>query len=301
MALSKKVQERILYSGLIILSLLYILSFFKHTDKRKSVKTSFLNPKYLEEVYQINLFTLDEDKALSLKKIDNIWFIEDKANNKSAYTGDQKRIEKFLNELSKIRTIYHVTDNLTKNNNFGLMDKESFHIKYYTSNSNTDLIFGNLDFSDLYRFFMTGKNTKIYQVDNNIELYLTTNPQIWQDPFLISPAIINLKEDSIQGLTVKRKDSYKRLNANSEEFNNLKKNLMELRHGGTGEKQDFLSEEFDEITVELGDKNSIEIKIYALEDSFQFITTYNLFNKNKKYETQATISNWTYRKLFENL
>ena len=211
-------------------------------------------------------------------------------------------MESFINNLTTIRNLYKISDKITKNSTLGLTTGTEFHLKYSTQDASHELIFGNQDFSLSSRFMMTEKSTQVYEIDSSLDTYLTTSIQSWAEPFIISQLVLGkITPEDIQRTTV----------INQNHFTSISEpqKLLDLRHGGSPTEQELLSVLQNNqtpdtaITLELGNKNEIELKIYPTvsDNEFVVMTEYHKQKGDSPYYTSvAKISSWTYNRIKEN-
>ena len=272
-----------------ILTALYVLSFTRSCtskDSREKVKTALVNQKYKDSITSIELS--DSTGSLILKYNGSFWTV----GNLPAST---ERIQKFIENLINVRNLYKISDEITDKSSFGLTTGTEFHLRYYTGDSFHELIFGNQDFSLSSRYLMTEKSTQVYEIDTLLDTYLTTSIQNLAEPYLISQTVLGkIKTQAVQRTQIK--DVQK---------------LLELRHGGVPDETELLnilnnsadSENPDTaITLELGNKNEIELKIYKTTNENEFIvrTDYKKQNgESSVYTAYSKISAWTYNKIKE--
>ncbi len=313
-------ENKILIVITILLAILYTLSFVKNaaSDKRDKVKTALVNPKYKESIDSIRL--QDSSSCIELKKENGFWIVhltpqENSLSEKSylqiSLPLSQEKINNLLEELIRIRNMYKISDKINKNNSLGLTNGTEFHITYKYQDLNTgteafrELIFGNQDFSLSSRYMMTGENTQVYEIDNSMDLYLTTSIQSWAEPYIISRTTANT---DIQSLSIiftdeKKKKSIKKIR----EIDDNVKKLLDLRHGGLPSSDEVIkidnTEADTEIEIENGDKSKIILKItQSDEQEGTFIVKTLYFRPDEQsafYTSYSKISSWTYNKIKE--
>ena len=250
-----------------ILTILFLLSFTKScssSDKREKVKTALVNQKYKDS---INKFELSDSSAtIELTKHDNFWTI-------NSIPASSERIEKFINELITIRNLYKISDKISANSTFGLTNGTEFHLRYFTNEGFHELVFGNQDYSLTSRYMMSEKSTQVYEIDDSLDIYLTTSIQSWAEPYLISREIFNSID--IQNISVIYQDSNgqtkKGLISDSQK-------LLGLRHGEIPSESEFILSEI---------QNPFIVKSDYYKASSRIFTGY------------SKISSWTYNKIKE--
>ena len=281
------------------LAISYFLSFTKSCssgDRREKIKSALVNQKYLENISFITL--QDASGALELNNYKGFWTLQ----RLSDYTSSQlqttpsiplspERVNNFLNELTNIRNLYKISDKITKNSSLGLNSGTEFHITYAIPDSKGDtegfreLIFGNQDFSLSARYLMTGESTQVYEIDDSMDIYLTTS----------------VTQKEADGRT-----SIKKISADKADL----EKLLELRHGGLPEISEILlSAESDgrqpdtEIEIENGNKSKIILEIFSLSgEESSFVVKVRYFKPDADaafYTSYSKISAWTYNKIKE--
>jgi len=290
--MKNKLKLIILYSTVIILTILYILSFTQKRDRRKSVKTALVNSKNLDSIYKIEL--KNNNELLELEKINDLWFLD-------AYPADSERVKAFLKDLTQIRSLYKLKDNLSRNTSYGLNDGSEFILRYYYNDTAAELIFGKNDFSQTSRYLMTGKSTAIYELDNSLDKYLSCSRQLWADPYLISQNILGkIEADLFQSIKVSFQNQITYKNPEEKDWIYNINKLLALRHGAF---DNAFNEGLIEmkLEIELGNKNQIILEIASAENKQEYFVKSQYFNNTQRenYTTYSKISLWTYNKIKE--
>ena len=299
-----------------ILALLYALSFTKScssADRREKIKTALVNQKYRNNISFITL--QDATGILELNNYKGFWTLQRLSDYTSSQFQDvpsipvsQERINNFLNELTTIRNLYKISDKINKNSSLGLTNGTEFHISYSIPDSNgedtgsfRELIFGNQDFSLSSRYMMTGENTQVYEIDDSMDVYLTTSIQSWAEPYIISR---QAGSTDIQQISVLQKTT-----SNQNKIGKIenKEKLLELRHGGLPELSELtqiLNEKPQtELDIQNGNKSRILLEIYKTpgqEGSYIIKAQYFTSGSDSAFYTAwMKISTWTYNKIME--
>ena len=305
-------NSKILIAVAAILTITYFLSFTKScssADKREKVKTALVNQKYKESIKEILL--QDVTGSIKLTNEGDFWTVARITESQNEplqlridLPASQERINNLLEELTKIRNLYKISDKINKNSSLGLTNGTEFHIRYTCDDSTfRELIFGNQDFSLSSRYMMTGENTQVYEIDSSLDTYLTTSVQNWTEPFIISRQVLNTDIQSI-AVTFTDETNHKTLNkldGNSAEANKL----LDLRHGGLPTNDQILDIKDTLITLKLeienGDKTSIKMNIKPFDSGETYLveTVYYDSEGWQIYNSYSTISSWTYNKIKE--
>lgn len=286
----------IIFSALLFI--LYLLSFLSSDkDSRKVIKTALINPKYKAEISQIELG--DQASKVILVKKNDFWFVKTFPESSDFIPAEQDLVESLLNELIKIRKLYKISDKIPKYNHFSLGKDSIFYIKPSYNESFSEFYFGSQDFSQVFRYFMTGRNTKVYQIDSSFEPLLTASQNFWCEKTIISKALLKItSNDDIQSVTVNGEKKSRK----NPEFPSYVKNLLELRHGGVMTECDYRNNLISSrqpsavISIELGNKNTVNMKVHSIAPGNQ---EYLLFTEyeNEQYQSIYKISGWTLSKL----
>ena len=317
--MSKNKIDIILPFAAITLALLYLLSFVKElprfSDKREKIKTSLVNPKYKDQLSDFEL--TDSTGILELKKNGNFWIVSqiDAVSQKSSDISlpvSQERLENFINNLITVRNLYKLSDKVTQNDSFGLTNGTEFHIRYNSGDAFHDLAFGNQDFALTSRYLMTEKNTTVYEIDDSLDVYLTTSAQSWTEPYIISRIVSDdnkkLSSDDVQsGEAMFYENGV--LSGYSKQVSDIEK-LMDLRHGGLPSVEEIQTADLEDsnlsgkIILELGNKKQIILKIYDIsknQDIVSYLVNAQYYNQNSQmfYQSYSKISDWTYNKIKE--
>ena len=292
------------------LAISYFMSFTKSCsskDTREKVKTALVNPKYKDSITGFEL--QDFTGSLTIKNEGSFWTVSRSNDNTSSGTytlpASPERINNLLEKLTTVRNLYKISDKINKNSALGLTNGTEFHLRYSMNEDFHELIFGNQDFSLSSRYMMTEKSTQVYETDNTLDTFFTTSIQSWAEPFIISQVVLG---------KIKAQDIQRTQAVNSENHitavSDIQK-LLDLRHGGLPEAEELslLTQEKNRlpeliITLELGNKNEIELNIFksksADENEFIVLTEYKREKTSTPVFTSASkISSWTYNKIKE--
>ena len=300
-------NSKILIAVTAFLAILYVLSFTKSCssqDKREKVKTALVNQKYKESINSIIL--QDATGALELSNQKGFWILS--INDQITIPASEERVNNLLEELTKVRNLYKISDKINKNSSLGLTTGTEFHLRYSYSGEGSyrELIFGNQDFSLSSRYLMSGENTQVYEIDSSMDNYLTTSAQAWAEPYIISHQVTST---DIQKASVY---SYQTGGKNGRIEDTQK--LLDLRHGGLPSPEEVSEIESEseaskkstletEIEIENGDKSRITLEIFRLKNTENnFVVKASYFKPDSKtafYSSYSKISSWTYNKIKE--
>ena len=309
-----KIKNKYLYIIIVILIFLYVFSFvFQRSDKRKSLKSTLINPSYVNEIEYFELFDGDKEKLI-FQKNGNVWEIhKNYENNIQKLPAESTIIKDFFKTASGVVNMYKISDTFTENNSFMILKPGYIQFKYTCKDKIYEIYFGAQDFSLSSRFVMSGKSTDIYEISNFMDKYLTTSVQFWCDSSLISQNVFG----KIQVSDIQK--NYVIFDDKMHIFSDLQK-LLDLRHGGfisdyknlqneqinensfqsRNENSEKKFESKMEIFLELGNKNQITLYLFQLKEN-SFVSVESVYENSvgEKFVYNSQISLWTYNKIKE--
>ncbi len=309
-----KIKNKYLYIIIVILIFLYVFSFiFQRSDKRKSLKSTLINPSYVNEIEYFELFDGDKEKLI-FQKNGNVWEIhKNYENNIQKLPAESTIINDFFKTASGVVNMYKISDTFTENNSFMILKPGYIQFKYTYKDKIYEIYFGAQDFSLSSRYVMSGKSTAIYEISNFLDKYLTTSVQFWCDSSLISQNVFG----KIQVSDIQK--NYVIFDDKMHIFSDLQK-LLDLRHGGfisdyknlqneqinensfqsRNENSEKKFESKMEIFLELGNKNQITLNLFQLKEN-SFVSVESVYENSvgEKFVYNSQISLWTYNKIKE--
>ena len=307
-----KIKNKYLYIIIVILIFLYVFSFiFQRSDKRKSLKSTLINPSYVNEIEYFELFDGDKEKLI-FKKNGNVWEIhKNYENNIQKLPAESTIIKDFFKTASGVVNMYKISDTFTENNSFMILKPGYIQFKYTYKDKIYEIYFGAQDFSLSSRFVMSGKSTDIYEIPNFMDKYLTTSVQFWCDSSLISQNVFGkIQVSDIQKNCIIYDEKV-------HVISDLQK-LLDLRHGGfisniqsnqdeqnpeNAYKNGHQNKEYESkmtIFLELGNKNQITLNLFQLKEN-SFVSVESVYENSvgEKFVYNSQISLWTYNKIKE--
>ena len=309
-----KIKNKYLYIIIVILIFLYVFSFiFQRSDKRKSLKSTLINPSYVNEIEYFELFDGDKEKLI-FQKNGNVWEIhKNYENNIQKLPAESTIINDFFKTASGVVNMYKISDTFTEDNSFMILKPGYIQFKYTFKDKIYEIYFGAQDFSLSSRYVMSGKSTDIYEISNFMDKYLTTSVQFWCDSSLISQNVFG----KIQVSDIQK--NYVIFDDKMHIFSDLQK-LLDLRHGGfISDYINLQNEQINEnsfqsrnensekkfeskmtIFLELGNKNQITLNLFQLKEN-SFVSVESVYENSvgEKFVYNSQISLWTYNKIKE--
>ena len=307
-----KIKNKYLYIIIVILIFLYVFSFiFQRSDKRKSLKSTLINPSYVNEIEYFELFDGDKEKLI-FQKNGNVWEIhKNYEDNIQKLPAESTIIKDFFKTASGVVNMYKISDTFTEDNSFMILKPGYIQFKYTYKDKIYEIFFGAQDFSLSSRYVMSGKSTAIYEISNFLDNYLTTSVQFWCDSSLISQNVFG----KIQVSDIQK--NYVIFDDKMHIFSDLQK-LLDLRHGGfisniqsnqdeknpeNAYKNGHQNKEYESkmtIFLELGNKNQITLNLFQLKEN-SFVNVQSVYENSvgEKFVYNSQISLWTYNKIKE--
>lgn len=290
--------------GALIMVILYSFSFNKNLQNqkgRKPIKTALVNPKNRELVNLIEI--TQNQKTLVLEKSNEIWFVFEKNDlqENKKYIADSSRINKFLGELSKIRTMYKISDSIKNNTEYGFDDDKTVFVKYTVENQGfSEFTFGSHDFTGTSRAFMHGKSTSVYEIDSSIDSYLNTNLSFMCDPLIFPDSVFkNLDAKSVQSVKITNQNQILLLKNGEKDFFQKVSKILSLRHGGPIDFDYTDKIPISIVEIQNGDKTFINAEIFK-NSAESYVLKTGTFINGEFFEWTVSISSWTYNTLINN-
>lgn len=296
-----KIKNSQLIIAILFLFILYLLSFLPKNGVKKIIKTALLNPKYKEELSEIQIE--NANASVLLKKINGFWFVS--LGEDDLVPCEVNTVENFINELVKVRKLYKISDKNSGESSVFFENSSTFNVRFLCNGTYFDFYFGSYDFSKTLRYFMSGKNTTLYQLDLSLDAFLSSNEGFWCCKTVISKDLAKIKTNAdVQSVTVDNK----RLTVKDSVFLPFVNALLDLRHGGAvllsaAEKERlFACLPASQIFMELGNKTCIFLTFYKMEKADGYAVFVNYDGAEADGMIPAfKISDWTLSELFGKL
>lgn len=309
----QKIKNSYLFIALVVLLLCFILSFssfFSNDNSKHKMQTVLLNSKNITKIDEFEL--QDKNGILTLKRVDDLWLISKNLQKNITIPANISFVNSFIDFLSNQIEVYKIAELKSDNNDFGFGEESKFSIKYTLDDgTSNELIFGNMDFTKAYRYFMTTKNLSVYEISSLVDQFLSTNVQIWSDPNIIFNSVLGgISSSDIQNIIVYKENNIIPNKFNSLDANELIQNLnklLDLRHGGLCDSRDIeLIDSNLEISIVIEFANKINLKMDIYESKIhekEYLIHSEYINSiiNRKYEFYSKCSYWTYNKIIETI
>ena len=238
-----KLLTKILIFSIILFTFSIIFSK-KEKSSPKPVESALLNPKYKNEVSEIEIQIPSQNGAITLKKQGDFWLLvknEGKGTAEIRTFADKKLVTSFIEKTSEIRRLYQVSDRESDFEGLETSDNTGITANFSGNNSKmyTKLHFGSTN-SITNRTFVRSEGSKItYETENDLSQFLTTDTNYWSEGEILPGDI--LKRTKLVEMSFEEKSVKSTLDEKSENFVSKSGTLLSLRHGSIKSEEDFLS------------------------------------------------------------
>lgn len=281
----------------VVLIALYALSFIpavRRGNSEKFIQSALLNKKYENTLTEIQI-SQKGSRIRLFRRSDDVW---EGGREETVFPVDNEQIGKLIDKLIKVRNMYKISDSREKWPNFSLTEQSAVVFEYKNSdNMSTKLYFGGQNFDKTRRYLRTENRITSYEIDSDMDAFLTAKESFWYDPYIIPRnAASASSSESIQGVRING-ISYTKKDEGFEE--NCRK-LTELRHGELsavpkGGKPLYA------IEVECGDGLYVHMQVYEADEGkiLAYSFTDTLTGKKYDYDYSVMVSGWTFGRIEE--
>ncbi len=201
--LSKKSILNFFYAFDTVLAVIFLLALFPLSKKTapKKNETYLLNPKNISSISKITFKKDGVTLSLSRSAINDdfsgrIWtgtVTADFAGQKysdDVFPCDSKAVENFLASVSGKTFVSKKTDSISAWKSFGLDESQAFCVCFSGKNGEklSELYFG-MQNSLKKTIFLRANKTTIFEADDNMSAFLTTDESYWVDPFIFPQSL----------------------------------------------------------------------------------------------------------------
>lgn len=286
----------ILSSILTVILLFVRLTIFSQTKGISGKETAILNPKYKDSLKEIRLKS-SASELFFLKKNDLWWGSLEKDNLKITFPLNKSKIDSFINTLSSIRKVYHISDNVSLYKDYKL-DSDAFYIQARDNSKAIllELFTGKLNYNASKISFRTGKSTSIYETDSDLIPYIHTEAEKWADMQLL-PSYFSFKESEVLSCSI---DGFAVYEGNRMEMESFIHKVLASR--GSVILPSYINNmnEADCAHIILIETPQNNIRLFFLQNSSDdnYSVQSEINGQISGYSIE--ISLWTYNNLFEN-
>lgn len=324
-----KKLDKLLTKILIFSLILFLFSFFFTKARRnapKSIESALLNPKYKNEIAQIEIQITSQNGAITLKKQGDFWLlVKNAGEGKAEITtfADKKLLTSLIEKACEIRKLYQISD---KESDFDQLKTSENTARTVTFTGNNDKMYTKLHFgaanSLTNRTFVRSQGSKItYETENDLSQFLNSDTNYWSQGEILA-GLLDERANLVE-ITFKKQDFPKKsvnrdskLDEKSPDFNAKSNTLVSLRHGSIQSMWDDRSLKTlspDSIlTAQSGNGRQIELRFFKIsnpetnEESYFYTrslkpspvvdsqeNSFAFYSENAVYE----ISAWTYDRI----
>jgi hypothetical protein len=278
-----------------ILYLVSFIPFFHGDNSEKFIQSALLNTKYEKELSEIQVS--EKDKTIRLLHNDENGVWEGECGGVK-FPADGKQIQTLIAKLTKVRNMYKISDSQKKWPSLLLTDWSAVTVSYKINDSmSTKLHFGGQNFTKTRRYLRTDSRITSYEIDSDLDMFLTTDESYWFDPYILPRNITavdsaeNIQSVRMNGILYTKK---------SENFGEKCRKFAELRHGELTAVPQGMKPLYT-MQVETGEGLHTEIQVYTAAGGkiLAYSFTNTLTGKKYDYNHAVMISGWTFSKIEE--
>ncbi|MFA6855583.1 MAG: DUF4340 domain-containing protein [Treponema sp.] len=280
-----------------VLIVFYGISFIsavRGRNEEKHFQSVLMNRKYENMLTEMVISGENISMKLYRRNGNDLW---EGMCDDVVFPVDNRQVKTFISRLTKIRNMYKISDNKNKWDSFSLSDQQAVTLVYKIDNNmSTKIYFGGQNFTKNRRYMRTANKISSYEIDSDLDVFLTARESFWYDPYVIPRNVTKSYVDDIQririnGIIYDQKDKG---------FEAKCAKLSELRHGEISSIPKDGKKVYS-IEVESGDGLSLYIYVYnSVEGKILAYTFKNTLDEKKyDYNYAVKISSWTFGKIEE--
>ncbi|MDD7127156.1 DUF4340 domain-containing protein, partial [Treponema porcinum] len=255
------------------------------------------------------------DTVLSILQDGGLWtgavrYTTEQGESSAVFPVDKTVVRRIIQNLQKTVTLYKVSEKLSRENSYGLMQENSVTISYRTNEGVTAKItVGNEDFSRTFRYIQIGEANVIYKTDFEFAELLHAESQFWYDPYVIPRSLLSAPYTDIQKIRITAGGTKKTYVPKGTAAD---AKLLELRHGAVStSKEGYSDEPVSVMEIEFGQGEFLTLSFYqrisggAHEKqeknlgSENALSDYIIRCHSKPLDYAFHVSSWTYAKIME--
>ena len=320
-----KLLFKILLASILLFAFSLVFSR-KGKSEPKSLESALLNPKYKNEVAQIDIQIPSQNGAITLKKQGDFWLlVKNAGEGKTEITtfADKKLVTSLIEKACEIRKLYQISD---KESDFDQLKTSENTASTVSFIGNNDKMYTKLHFGSTNpltnRTFVRSQDSKItFETENDLSDFLNSDTNYWSEGEILAGLLderANLVEISFkkQDFSKKSVNRGSKLDEKSPDFNAKSNTLVSLRHGSIqsmGDDHSLKTLSPDSIlTAQSGNGRQIELRFFKIsnpetnEESYFYTrslkpspvvdsqeNSFAFYSENAVYE----ISAWTYDRI----
>ena len=318
--------DRLLLKILAASAVIYTISVIFSNDKKnaeKPVESAILNPKYKNEVREIQIQKNSggETEEITLKKRGDFWLLEKdfpeaeeaakSPGEKITAISDGKIIESLIEKSTKIRKMYKISDNDKNYRSFGLSDGSAISVSFLKNDGSlyTKIDFGYADSLTNRIYLRSLISETVYATENEFSQYLTTDSNYWSEGEFF-PEIKNTVKISLELKKTESQKSLKESALDEKIRSSMLKSVIEENPSETAQKivldeksPDFaeksrklLSLRHGKVRPQSALDSSFLIATLTVEDGSGRISVVDVFEVSGEVEPAAGENSYFYRK-----
>lgn len=208
--MTSALKKRTIYILLTITSVLLVLLFIGKLNSKKNsevrpITTSMLNPKYADSIASIAIKTPQSQKEITLTKTDSVW--TGIAKNDDDLQGvvwpvQLQTVNNLISISTKVAKMYIKSDSNSSWNTLSVTQDKASTIIFTGEDGQilSELYFGVINpITERISMRSAAKQT-VYETDDVISVYLTTDVSFWADPYIYPQAVTGMSDNDSKSL-----------------------------------------------------------------------------------------------------
>ena len=290
-----KRNEKAIAAAFILSAALYVFSFtpvISGRHKEKLVQSALLNPKYEKDISEITI-TSGSSSVILERHSNGIWIGK---SGKNIFPAEQKTVSNMIEHLAKVRNMYKISDSTRQYQNLGLSENDAVTVMYkIKDNMSTILYFGGQNYEQNRRYIRSKSSKTSYEIESDIDTYITVSENFWSDPFLIPKNMIPDSDIKTQRVSLGN------IKISSDKDKPLLDKIESLRHGKLCDT--VQGPVISVLDAYSGDGTHIHADIRTIIGVKDMVFTYRIDNSvtgtNDMIQYSSVVSSWTYGRLLE--
>ncbi len=275
------------YAFDILLLIIFAVSFIPFAKNRRVVVNSAaLNPKYISDISKIVIEIPEMEKVntVTLNKSGSIWTGIDSKTN-TVWPCDETSVNNLLALVSKTVKMYKKSDKKESWETLGVDESNARKISFITNDGNiVSALYYGVEDGILKRISVRSREqTIVYDTENSVATYLTSEASFWADPFIYPEALTDLSR------------------AQSQEF--LRRGQIIKFEPETDRKPDYvytkIFENEADITLSFFNNGNNTYSVLTKMNPSPFVKEEEEYALSK-INYSFSVSSWTFDKLLEN-
>lgn len=174
-----------LFDGILLMLLIIGKLPFSRRNESLKIPTALLNPNYVSDVSSIIIEA--PDGKITLTKGGSYWSgTSDASGGKYVWPADIQTVRNLITSAQSLIQVQVKADDDSAWTALGVDEMQASVLGFYDKNGSvlSKVLFGHKDSLTLKIYFRTWSKNTVYEMDADMENFLTADESFWADPFL---------------------------------------------------------------------------------------------------------------------